>query len=87
MSPKAVRKVAISEAKAKLSEFVDEIRMGHQPVVIQKRDKDAAMLVDVAEYRKLEAIADTVKALELRDALKGRMTPLEKVLAELHLDL
>ena len=78
------RKVAISEAKAKLSELV---RMGHQPVVIQKRDKDVVVLVDVAEYRKLVAIAETVKALELRDALKGRMTPLEKVLAELHLDV
>jgi prevent-host-death family protein len=80
---KAMRQVALSEAKAKLSELVDEVRRLHNPIVIQKRNTPAAVLVEMDSFRRLQEIEDRMIALQLREALKGKKYPLRKILDEL----
>jgi prevent-host-death family protein len=80
---KAMRQVALSEAKAKLSELVDEVRRLRNPIVIQKRNTPAAVLVEMDAFRRLQEIEDRMIALQLREALKGKKYPLRKVLDEL----
>ncbi len=79
----AMRQVALSEAKAKLSELVDEVRRLRNPIVIQKRNTPAAVLVEMDAFRRLQEMEDRWLALQLREALKGKKYPLRKVLAEL----
>jgi prevent-host-death family protein len=78
-----MRQVALSEAKAKLSELVDEVRRLRKPIVIQKRNTPAAVLVEMEAFRRLQEMEDQLLALQLRAALKGRKYPLRKVLGEL----
>jgi prevent-host-death family protein len=80
---KLMRQVALSEAKAKLSELVDEVRRLRNPIVIQKRKIPAAVLVEMDAFRRLQEMEDRFLALQLREALKGKKYPLRKVLAEL----
>jgi prevent-host-death family protein len=78
-----MRQVRLSEAKAKLSELVDEVRRLRNPIVIQKRNTPAAVLVEMQAFRRLQEMEDRLLALQLREALKGKKYPLRKVLAEL----
>lgn len=80
---KVMKQVALSEAKAKLSELVDEVRRLRNPIVIQKRNTPAAVLVEMGSFRRLQEMEDRLLALQLREALKGRKYPLRKVLSEL----
>ena len=81
------RKVALSEAKAKLSELVEEVRAGGDPVVIRKRDKDVVVILNLERFLKLRDIEDTFLALQLRKELRGGTRSLRKVLAELELEV
>jgi len=78
-----MRQVALSEAKAKLSELVDEVRRLRNPIVIRKRNTPAAVLVEMDAFRRLQEMEDRLIALQLREALKGRKYPLRKILSEL----
>jgi prevent-host-death family protein len=78
-----MKQVKLAEAKAKLSELVDEVRRERNPIVIQKRDTPAAVLVELEAFRRLQENEDQLLALKLREALKGKKYPLRKVLAEL----
>ncbi len=78
-----MRQVRLAEAKAKLSELVDEVRRERNPIVIQKRDTPAAVLVEMGAFRRLQEMEDQFLALKLREALKGKKYPLRKVLGEL----
>jgi prevent-host-death family protein len=78
-----MRQVRLTEAKAKLSELVDEVRRERNPIVIQKRDTPAAVLVEVEAFRLLQEMQDQFLALKLREALRGKKYPLRKVLGEL----
>ncbi len=78
-----MRQVRLAEAKAKLSELVDEVRRDRNPIVIQKRDTPAVVLVEMGAFRRLQEMEDQFLALKLREALKGRKYPLRKVLGEL----
>lgn len=78
-----MRQVRLAEAKAKLSELVDEVRRGGNAIVIQKRDTPAAVLVEMEAFRRLQEMEDQLLALKLREALKGKKHPLRKVLGEL----
>ena len=44
-----MKHVRLAEAKAKLSELVEEVRRERNPIVIQKRDTPAAVLVEPEE--------------------------------------
>ena len=78
-----MRQVRLAEAKAKLSELVDEVRRERNPIVIQKRDTPAAVLVEMEAFRRLQEMEDQFLALKLREALKGKKYALRKVLGEL----
>jgi prevent-host-death family protein len=78
-----MKHVRLAEAKAKLSELVEEVRRERNPIVIQKRDTPAAVLVEPERFRHLQESEDRLMALELREALKGKKYPLREVLAEL----
>jgi len=78
-----MRQVRLAEAKAKLSELVDEVRRERNAIVIQKRDTPAAVLVEMEAFRRLQEMEDQFLALKLREALKGKKYPLRKVLGEL----
>jgi prevent-host-death family protein len=78
-----MKQVRLAEAKAKLSELVEEVRRERNPIVIQKRDKPAAVLVEPEVFRHLQESEDRLMALQLREALKGKKYPLRRVLAQL----
>ena len=78
-----MRQVRLAEAKAKLSELVEEVRRERNPILIQKRNTPAAVLVELEAYRRLQDSEDRLLALQLREALKGKRYALRKVLTEL----
>jgi prevent-host-death family protein len=78
-----MKQVALSEAKAKLSELVDEVRRSRSSVVIQKRQNPVAVLVEMDRFRRLQEIEDRLLSLQLQEALKGKKVPLRQVLSEL----
>jgi prevent-host-death family protein len=78
-----MKQIALSEAKAKLSELVDEVRRSRGSIVIQRRSNPVAVLVEIDRFRRLQQMEDRVTSFQLREALDGRKTPLRKVLGEL----
>ncbi|MBI2266198.1 MAG: type II toxin-antitoxin system Phd/YefM family antitoxin [Armatimonadetes bacterium] len=80
-----MKSVALSDAKARLSELIDEARIGGEPLVIRKRKKDVAVLLEVGKFRRLQKLEDQYKSLQLRKALQDPMYPLRTVLTELDL--
>lgn len=80
-----MKSVMIAEAKAKLSALVDEIRTTETAIRICKRDKPAAYLVRAEEFDRLQEVADSVRALQLREAVAGRRFDLRNVIASLEL--
>src|SRR5262245_4814714 len=80
--------VRLSEAKARLSELVDEVRKtAGGEVEIRKRDRPVAVLMGVDRYRRLRNLEDRVLRMELRHALRGRSRPLREVLKDLGLEV
>ncbi len=80
-----MKSVMMAEAKAKLSALVDEVRSTETAIQICKRRKPAAYLIRAGEYERLRGMADSVRALEIREALAGRRFELRKVIADLEL--
>jgi prevent-host-death family protein len=78
-----MKTIALSEAKATLSEIVDTVRRDLQDVVIEKHKKRVAVLVESGRYERLRELDDAVMRLELEKALRGRKYRLEDVLHEL----
>lgn len=77
------KEVALSTAKEKLSELVDDVRRGQEAVIIRKHDRAVAAIVEIERYRRMQEIEDRFTQLELREALRGKKFPLEQVLSEL----
>ena len=75
--------VLLSDAKARLSCLVDEVRTGGNSIVIRKRARPVAVLLEVDRYRRLQEMEDLVIGLRLREALRGRKYQLREVLREL----
>lgn len=79
--------VGLSTAKEKLSELVDDVRLGEQDaVIIRKHEKAVAVLVEVKRYQRLQELEDRFLQLELKQALRGRKYKLDEVLRELGLE-
>ena len=85
--------VPFTEARAALSELLDELERRHEHVVITRNGRPAAVLLPAAE---LEAIEETLEVLQdehLLEALReseedvkaGRVTPLDELRRELGL--
>jgi len=79
------RKYLLNQAKARLSELVDDVRTTGSAVVIMRRKKTAAVLIGVEEYEELMELKDTIRTERLRRAQKGKSFDLEKVISELQL--
>jgi prevent-host-death family protein len=77
--------VSLSDAKTRLSELVDTVRTKASHVVIEKRERPVAALVDIGRFRRLQEIEDRTIRQELRAALKGPKRPLRRVLEDLDL--
>lgn len=84
---RVLRTVRLSDAKARFSALVDEVRTNGEPVVIGLRQKEVAVLIGASEFARLQELDDTIRTARLRQALKGPLRPLEEVLAELDLGL
>lgn len=82
-----MKSVAIAEAKAKFSSLVDEVRTSRKTIEIRKRDQPAAYLVEAETFKRLQGIEDSVRTLQLRQALQGERQDLEEVLAKIDLGL
>lgn len=83
----SAKSVGIAEAKSQLSALVDEVRSSRKAVEIRKRDQPAAYLVEVDTFRRLQGIEDSVRAEQLRRALRGPKYDLKDVLASIDLGL
>lgn len=83
----AMKSVAIAEAKSKFSSLIDEVRLSRKSIEIRRRDQPAAYLVEADTFKRLQGIEDSVRAEQLRRALKGRKYDLRDFLASIDLGL
>ncbi|MGH2723799.1 MAG: type II toxin-antitoxin system Phd/YefM family antitoxin [Actinomycetota bacterium] len=85
--------VPFTEARAKLSELLDELERQHEHVVITRNGRPAGVLVPVEEQEALEETLEILQDEELLDALReseedvkaGRLNTLDEVRRELGL--
>jgi antitoxin YefM len=85
--------IPFTEARAKLSELLDEVETRHEHVVITRNGRPAAVLVPAEEQEILEETLEILQDEELLQALReseddvrdGRLTPLQEVRRELGL--
>jgi prevent-host-death family protein len=80
-----VREVALSLAKARLSELVDDVRRLRHTVVIRKRTRPMVALIDIETLDRLRKLEDEVTGAQLQVALRGRKHDLRKLLSALDL--
>jgi len=87
------RTVPFTEARAKLTELLDEVNERHEHVVITRNGRPAAVVLSSEEY---EALSETLEVLEDEEALEalreseadvraGRVYSLDEVRRELGL--
>jgi prevent-host-death family protein len=87
------RMIPFTEARARLSELVDEVESRHEHVVITRNGRPAAVVISLAEY---EALAETLEILQDEELLRalresdddvkaGRVSTLDEVRRELGL--
>lgn len=85
--------LSLTEARARLSELLDELERRHEHVVITRNGRPAAILLSADEYEAweetLEILADEETLQALRDSEEdvkaGRVTKLVEVRRELGL--
>jgi prevent-host-death family protein len=88
-----VKTVPLTEARARLSELLDQLERQHEHVVITRNGRPIAVLVPSAEYDSMEETLEVLHDEPLLDALReseadvraGRLTPLGEVRRELGL--
>ena len=86
-----MRVLALSEAKAKLSDIVDRVDRRNEPVTITRNGKAVAMIVSKDEYDSLhetiEILQDTAFMKEIRDGIRdlrrtGKLYTVDELFAE-----
>ena len=85
--------VPLTEARAKLSELLDELERRHEHVVITRNGRPAAVLVPADEQEALEETLEIIQDEDILEALKqseedvkaGRVKTLREVRRELGL--
>ncbi|HYZ10663.1 MAG TPA: type II toxin-antitoxin system Phd/YefM family antitoxin [Actinomycetota bacterium] len=85
--------VPLTEARAKLSELLDELESRHEHVVITRNGRPAGVLVPAEEQEALEETLEILQDEEILDALReseedvkaGRLDTLNEVRRELGL--
>lgn len=90
---RVAKTVPFTEARARLTELLDEVNERHEHVVITRNGRPAGVVLSSGEY---EALAETLEVLEDEEALEalreseadvraGRMYSLDEVRRELGL--
>lgn len=85
--------IPLSEARARLSELLDELEERHEHVVITRNGRPVAVLVPSSEYEAMEETLEILHDDELMAALResqkdvkaGRLHSLDDVKSELGL--
>lgn len=85
--------IPLSEARARLSELMDELENRHEHVVITRKGRPVAVLVPSAEYDAMEETLEILHDEDLLEALReserdvkaGRLHALDDVKRELGL--
>lgn len=62
--------LGVEEARKNLGDLIARVARKKQPVVITRRTKEKAVLINYEEYKKLEEMAESVAANEVSQALK-----------------
>jgi prevent-host-death family protein len=87
------RIVPFTEARAHLTDLLDEVEARHEHIVITRKGRPAAVIVSPAEWEALEETVEILQDDELLAALReseedvqaGRLSTLEEVKRELGL--
>lgn len=65
-----MKSLSLAEAKAKLSEVVNIAEHHKERILIEKRNKPAAIVMGYEDYKKLEALEDIYESKLLEEAVK-----------------
>jgi prevent-host-death family protein len=71
--------VSTAEARKKLSEIVNKVAYGKEPIVLTRRGKEIAALISVEELEFLQLIEERI---DIEDAKKALEEPGENISAE-----
>lgn len=79
--------VPFTEARANLTELLDDLEARHEHVLITRNGRPSAVLLSADEYESLEETLEILQDKDLLDALKrsekdvaeGRVTPLKEL--------
>ncbi|MDQ3964146.1 MAG: type II toxin-antitoxin system Phd/YefM family antitoxin [Actinomycetota bacterium] len=79
--------VPFTEARANLTELLDDVEQRHEHVLITRNGRPSAVMLSADEYESLEETLDVLQDKDLLDALKrsemdvaeGRLTPLKEL--------
>ena len=79
--------MTVSEARDRLADAIDQARTSHEPVVLTRRGRRVAVLVDADDYARMSDLAeDALDRAELEAArTENDYVPWEQVKAELGL--
>ncbi len=72
------RTLGIEEARARLGEIAEEASGNHEPVVLAKRGKALAVIVDVHEYARFKEHSSRTARAELQKLLPRIQTEIER---------
>lgn len=64
-------KIEATAARSGLSDLLSQVQYGSERVIIERRGRDAAALISIADLRLLELLEDTVDIEAARQALEN----------------
>ena len=71
--------VSTAEARKKLSEIVNKVAYGKEPIVLTRRGEEIAALISMEELEFLQLIEERI---DIEDAIKALKKPGENISAE-----
>ena len=64
-------KVEATAARSGLSDLLSQVQYGSERIIIERRGRDAAALISMADFRLLELLEDTIDIEAARRALEN----------------
>lgn len=75
-----MKSLKIAEAKSRFSAVITDVEYKKERILIEKRDKPAAVVIGYEDYKKLEALEDIYESKLLEETIKkGNFFSLEEV--------
>jgi prevent-host-death family protein len=75
-----MKALKLAEAKSKFSAVITDVEYKQERVLIEKRDKPAAVVIGYEDYKKLETLEDIYESKLLEETIKkSRFLSLEEV--------